>query len=83
MSFGFYFLLSYQDLGDWFMGSKREKKTVAETTVTGKPSHEDTEMDIRGTQWIVKVRPLLEMYQELGKVQDDSVRKSLKLKLGL
>ena len=40
-------------------------------------------MDIKGTQWIVKVRPLLEMYQELSKVQDDSVRKSLKSKLGL
>ena len=83
MSFGFYFLLSNQDSGDWFMGSKRDKKTVAETTVTGKPPHEDTEMDIKGTQWIVKVGPLLEMYQELGKVQDDSVRKSLKSKLGL
>jgi len=65
------------------MVRKNGEKIVSETTVTGKPPHTDTEMDIKGTSWIVKIKQLLEMYQELGKVQNDSLRKSLKSKLGL
>lgn len=59
------------------MRNKTDKETIAEKT-----PHMDTEMDVKGTSWIVKTAPLLEMYHELGKVQDDSLRKSLKSKLG-